>query len=105
MGFDGLGAETATAAAAGGYDKCMNVGDKQGVDNRKLLVFRALDFQKSFVHEGRHCLGLGSIDPEIHHAFATSYHIKNVGEENVETNQNGFHWRLERLGPQRLFCC
>ena len=64
----------------------MNVGDKLGVDDGKFLASEALDFRKSFVHDGGDCLVPGNIDPEVHHAFGVGYCIIKVGEESAETN-------------------
>ncbi len=40
------------------------------------------------------CLVLGTTYLELHHAFAACYSFKNVGEENVETNQNCVLWNI-----------
>ena len=64
----------------------MNVGDKLGVYEGKFLASEALDFRKSFVHDGVDGLAPGHIDPEVHHAFGVGYCIIKVGEESVETN-------------------
>jgi len=40
------------------------------------------------------CLVLGTTYLELHHTFAACYSFKNVGEENVKTNQNCVLWNI-----------
>ena len=66
----------------------MDVGDKLGVDDVKLLVIQALDGREGLLQEVADCLLLGWINLDVHHAFAPRNSIKNVGEEYVEAEQH-----------------
>jgi hypothetical protein len=65
----------------------MDVGDKVGVEDVKLLVLEALDGREGLVQEVADCLLLGWINLEIQHALGPRNSIKNVGEEYVEADQ------------------
>ncbi len=59
----------------------MDVGDKLGVDDVKLLVLEALDGREGLVQEVVKGLLLGWFNLELQHAFAPLNSFKNVVEE------------------------
>ena len=65
----------------------MDVRNKSGVDDAKLLIVEALERREGLAQEVVDCLVLGGINLELHHAFAPRNSIKNVGEEYVEADQ------------------
>ena len=75
----------------------MDVGDKLGVDDMKLLVVVALDGREGLVQEVIDGLLLGWINLELQHAFAPRNSFINVGEEYVEAEQYVISWNIRNV--------